>query len=201
MKSRQDAILGRLAVEKGFVTEEQLQECLRYQKGVPSEAEKSLPEVLLARGLIGPSDLEELLRERERRFPSGGAAGPAREQDYLFGQLLVKRNKATQLQINKCLEIQKRRAEQGASPVPRLGELLVEHGYVDPATVAEILGLQDKTLFSCTGCGRQVNVLDAENGRTYRCRDCGGMMARRDRLESLRADETFFGFELPAEEQ
>jgi len=35
------------------------------------------------------------------------------------------------LQINKCLEIQLKMAEKGVSPIPRLGELLVEHGFVD----------------------------------------------------------------------
>jgi len=197
VKSRRDAILGRLAIEKGLLSEKQIRECLRDSRA----SRKSLEEILLARGLIRPGDLEGLLRERERRFPSGASAPAEPEQDYLFGQLLVKLNKATQLQINKCLEIQRRRAEQGVRPIPRLGELLVEHGYVDRATVAEILRLQDKRMFACTGCGRQVNVLDTEGERTYRCGDCGGTLVRRDRPESLRADETFFGFELPTEEK
>lgn len=201
MKSLRDAILGRLAIEQGLVTEEQLRECLRDRKSGSSGEETSLGEILLRRGLLRREDLDRLLRERDRRFPPGGTDSPVREQDYLFGQLLVKLNKATQLQINKCLEIQRRRAEQGGGPVPRLGELLVEHGYVDRATVAEILALQAKRIFSCTGCGRSVNVLDAEGERTYRCRECGGILVRRQSLESLRADETFFGFELPTEEK
>ena len=62
--------------------------------------------------------------------------------DLEFGQLLVKLNKATQNQVNKCLEIQEKMAVQGRTPVPRLGELLVSHGYVDAKTVDEVLGLQ-----------------------------------------------------------
>jgi len=62
--------------------------------------------------------------------------------DLEFGQLLVKLNKATQNQVNKCLEIQAKKAAEGKGPVPRLGELLVSHGYVDAVTVAEVLALQ-----------------------------------------------------------
>ena len=65
--------------------------------------------------------------------------------DLEFGQLLVKLNKATQNQVNKCLEIQQKMAAAGRDPVPRLGELLVSHGYVDAKTVEEVLSLQKRT--------------------------------------------------------
>jgi hypothetical protein len=64
------------------------------------------------------------------------------EGDLEFGQLLVKLNKATQNQVNKCLELQAKLKAAANGPVPRLGELLVQHGYVDARTVDEILALQ-----------------------------------------------------------
>ena len=64
--------------------------------------------------------------------------------DLEFGQLLVKLNKATQNQVNKCLELQAKYAAEGKAPVPRLGELLVSHGFVDARTVADVLDLQHK---------------------------------------------------------
>jgi predicted RNA-binding Zn-ribbon protein involved in translation (DUF1610 family) len=201
VKSRQDAILGRIAVEKGLVTEDQLRECVRDQMTAPPGTEKPLGVVLMARGLIGQKQLEELLGEQTRRLRSLDAYQKQQRVEYLFGQLLVKLNRATQNQVNKCLEAQQRLAEKGVSPVPRLGEILVEHGYITRDTVAEILRMQNKEILFCTGCGRQLNIVDLEDGKTYRCRECGGTMVQRARLESLRADETFFGFELPAEEK
>jgi hypothetical protein len=62
--------------------------------------------------------------------------------DLEFGQLLVKHNKATQNQVNKCLELQQKLAAEGKNPVPRLGELLVSYGYVDAKTVEEVLQIQ-----------------------------------------------------------
>lgn len=74
--------------------------------------------------------------------------------DLEFGQLLVKLNKATQNQVNKCLEIQAKAAAEGKQPVPRLGELLVSHGYVDARTVEETLALQRGTAPTEPGSGR-----------------------------------------------
>ena len=142
-----------------------------------------------------------LLEEQGRRLESVKNVQKMQKVEYLFGQLLVKHNLATMLQINKCLEIQLKMAEKGVTPIPRLGELLVEHGFVDKKTVADVLKMQDKDVLFCTGCGRQYNVVGLEEGKAYKCKECGGVMLRRGLLESLKADETTFGFEMPTEER
>jgi len=200
-------MLGQIAVEKGLISQKQLDECIREQdssagqKPGPRTPTRPLGVVMLSRGVIDQKDLEGLLHEQERRIQMLDQHLKNQKVEYLFGQLLVKNNLATQLQINKCLEIQMKLTEKGVQPVPRLGELLVDHGFVDKKTVAEVLRMQDKDLLFCTGCGRQFNVVGAENGRTYRCKECGGVMLRRSLLESLKAEETSFGFELPTEER
>jgi tRNA(Ile2) C34 agmatinyltransferase TiaS len=108
----------------------------------------------------------------------------------------VRSNKATQNQINKCLEIQQKLAEKGA-PIPRLGELLVQHGFVEARTVQDILRVQRKDVLLCTNCGKQFNVIGVEPGKTYKCRFCDGIMVTRAQLDTLTAEETAFGFELP----
>ena len=113
----------------------------------------------------------------------------------------MKDNLATQLQINKCLEIQLKMAEKGTMPIPRVGELLVEHGFVDRKTVADVLKLQSKNVLYCTACARQYNVVGLEEGRAYRCKECGGVMLRREVLDTLKAEDTMFGFEMPTEER
>lgn len=213
MGSKKDALLGRIAVEKGLITEDQLKQCIRAQAAEsaegadpdqtvrPGKAVRPLGVVMMSKGLIREKDLVELLEEQNRRLHALNAYQKMQKVEYLFGQLLVKHNHATQLQIIKCLEKQQQMAEKGVQPIPRLGELLVEHGYVDKNTVAEVLKLQNKDLLFCTGCGRQFNVVGIKEGMTYKCKACGGVMIRRDLLESLRAEDTSFGFELPTEEK
>ena len=200
-------MLGQIAIEKGLITQQQLGECVREQetsagqKPGPRTPTRPLGVVMLSRGVIDEKDLKTLLDEQDRRMKTIDQHLKNQKVEYLFGQLLVKNNLATQLQINKCLEIQMKLTEKGVQPVPRLGELLVEHGFVDKKTVTEVLRMQDKDLLFCTGCGRQFNVVGAADGTTYRCKSCGGVMLRRSLLESLKAEETSFGFELPTEEK
>jgi hypothetical protein len=194
MASMKDALFGRIAVEKGMITGPQLEEALREQ----DRSTKTLGELLVAKGLIREKDLAAVLEEQERRVKALDQFQQMQKVEYLFGQLLVKHNLATQLQINKCLEIQQKMAERGLQPVPRLGELLLEHGFVDSRTVTEMLKLQDKDVLFCTACARQYNVVGAEPGRAYKCKQCGGPLVRQAKLDSLRAEDTMFGFELPS---
>jgi predicted RNA-binding Zn-ribbon protein involved in translation (DUF1610 family) len=184
-----------------MITEEQLAACRREQEAARHSAgPRPLEEILLEKGWVRKQDLDALLREQERRAQDASSCQDLQKVEYLFGQLLVKNNLATQLQINKCLEIQVKMAEKGVSPIPRLGELLVEHGFVDKKTVERVLRMQDKNVLTCPACGKQVNVAATESGKTYRCPGCGAAMIRPARLESLRAEDSFFGFELPSED-
>ena len=210
MTSIKDLLLGQLAIEKGFITKAQLAEVVKEQSGGsvdpnatvnPSKTIRPLGTLLLSKGLLKEADLVSLLEEQSRRLEAVKNVQKLQKVDYLFGQLLVKYNLATMLQINKCLEIQLKMAEKGTTPIPRLGELLVDHGFVDKKTVADVLKMQNKDILFCTGCGRQYNVVGLEDGKAYKCKECGGVMLRRALLESLRADETTFGFEMPTEER
>lgn len=208
--SIKDLLLGQLAIEKGFLTPAQLAEIMKEQGETsndpnstanPTKATRPLGTLMLSKGLLKEADLIALLEEQNRRVETIRNCQKLQKVEYLFGQLLVKHNLATMLQINKCLEIQLKLAEKGVQPIPRLGELLVEHGFVDKKTVADVLKMQDKDVLFCTGCGRQYNVVGLEDGKAYKCKECGGVMLRRALLESLRADETTFGFEMPTEER
>lgn len=211
MTSIKDLLLGQLAVEKGFLTKAQLAEIMKEQNpganndpnatANPTKATRPLGTLMLSKGFLKEQDLVALLEEQNRRLEAIRSCQKLQKVEYLFGQLLVKNNLATMLQINKCLEIQLKMAEKGVTPIPRLGELLVEHGFVDKKTVSDVLKMQDKDILFCTGCGRQYNVVGLEEGKAYKCKECGGVMLKRALLETLRADETTFGFEMPTEER
>ena len=138
-----DALLGRIAVERGLISEAQLESALRIQGAAP-EGSRTLDSILKDQGVLSDRQLGELSEERERRMKTMAAYGEMSKEELEFGQLLVKHHRATQNQVNKCLEIQQKLAGEGRQPVPKLGELLVSHGYVDAATVEEMLKLQHK---------------------------------------------------------
>lgn len=201
MISLKDLLLGQIAVERGLISKAQLEDCIKEQQKGGGKNGPALGNLLVSRGLLKNQDLGGLLEEQSRRVKSLEDFKKLQTADYLFGQLLVKHNLATQLQINKCLEIQLRMAEKGTHPIPRVGELLLEHGFVDRKTVADVLKMQSKNVLYCTACARQYNVVGVEEGKAYRCKECGGVMLRREVLDTLKAEDTMFGFEMPTEER
>ena len=210
MTTPKDEILGKLGVAKGLISPEQLHECIQLQKKLPEDPEPTagsgenpchLGKVMLDRGLLTESQLTELMDERNRRVAAAEDYRKIQRAEYLSGQLLVKLDKATQNQINKCLEIQDKMAREGADRIPRLGELLVEHGFVNGETIRNMLKLQNKDILFCTNCNKQYNVVGVEEGKTYRCRGCGGILLPKTLLDTLSVDETTFGVELDQEEK
>lgn len=201
MISLNDLLLGQIAVERGLISKAQLEDCIKQQQKGDGRNGPALGSLLVSKGLLKDKDLNGLLDEQSKRVKSLEDFKKLQTADYLFGQLLVKHNLATQLQINKCLEIQLRMAEKGTQPIPRVGELLLEHGFVDRKTVADVLKMQSKNVLYCTACARQYNVVGVEEGKAYRCKECGGVMLRREVLDTLKAEDTMFGFEMPTEER
>ena len=210
MTTPKDQSLGKLAVSKGLISPEQLNECIQLQKKLPEDPEQTagsgenlgpLEKVMLDQGLLTEAQLTELMDERNRHVAAAEDYRKIEEAEYLSGQLLVKLNKATQNQVNKCLELQDKMAREGADRIPRLGELLVEHGFVDGETIRNILKLQNKDILFCTNCNKQYNVVGVEEGKTYRCRGCGGILLPKTLLDTLSVDETTFGLELDQEKK
>jgi len=136
-----DALLGRIAVDRGLITEAQLAQVLA-KAGPGPEGERPVADVLKEMGLVDARGLAELVDERDRRMQATGPEDVVTQEELEIGQLLVKHNRATQNQVNKCLEIQDKLSREGRTPLPRLGELLVSYGYVDAGTIDELLRLQ-----------------------------------------------------------
>lgn len=155
MDSGWDSLLGQIAVERGLLTSSQLatvmKEITPSEKGAKGEP---LGATLVSRKLISEKELMGLLEEQGRRMQILESFRIMRKREFLIGQLLVQYNKATQNQINKCLEVQQLKAERGEEPIPKLGEMLVSYGYVDQATIDETLAVQDRGKETASGANR-----------------------------------------------
>jgi|GEM_PF-6562877 len=187
---RQDmmgVLLGKMALEREFITQEQLRDALMEQGSDVEErgAARPLGIILVAKGYITESILLTLLEEQ--RAASLDPAR-ARKRDSLLGQLLLQRGEITEQQLNDCIRIQAEAVESGAAEIPRLGELLVERGYTTARQVTLALASQKKVMLACEQCGKRYNATGYTPTRRYHCKACNGYLVPLSEYKSTKVD-------------
>ena len=122
--------------------------------------------------------------EREQRPPA-----PATPR---LGQLAIERALVSQEHVELCARVQEQLVRQGKSK-KRLGEIMVEKGFMSVAEVLDVLKIQGRQIMVCPGCGARFNVEKFEPGSKYRCKKCKTLLNVPVRLESVGVDTTIFG--------
>lgn len=123
-------LLGELLLKAKRITLQQLDLALKEQQ----QTGEKLGEVLVRRGLLTKNELNAVLAFQQ--YQSGEA--PASER-FRLGEILVATNQITREQLEDVLARQKLSRK-------KIGELLVEAGYVQPHQVEYGLKLQQKLL-------------------------------------------------------
>src|SRR5258706_13986812 len=103
-----------------------------------------------------------------------------------FGALLLDRGLITPLQLDEAVRIQRAYQVSGRDPVPRLGEILVERGFVGEHEVADALAAQNKVILHCPRCDIQVNVLTRPDAEGYKCSRSQGLLDKPSRVRNVR---------------
>src|SRR5579862_9935227 len=153
MTTHSDFLIGRIALERGLISVDQLAECLSDQK---SSSASSLGSILLRKGLIKQRDLDTLLEEQKKRL-------------------------VNEAQLYECLRASAELGEKGEKS-PRLGELLVRKGYLTTDAVDRILPpVSKKDRYLCPKCGTQFSSLGADESRFPTCKQCGAVLEKRER--------------------
>lgn len=119
--------LGQLLLQANRITEAHLQILLDDQK----QSGKPLGEILIERGILTSAELNALL-DFQMRQNMQGSNSPLQ-----LGQLLVRTGEISEEQLKAALALQSQSGK-------RLGEVLVEAGYAEPAQIEKVLGVQRK---------------------------------------------------------
>lgn len=163
MASPQDSLIGKLAVQQGFLTEEEVEECVRAQ----AAEGRPLGETMRALGYVSRAQLENLLRIQQEQLAQVNPQTQRRLVDELFGPVAVREGLTTQEEVNECLREQATLATQGKQVA--LGALMCERGYLSTRQVQRILELQKKALMVCPGCKAQYNAADFDPDKEFKC--------------------------------
>jgi len=196
-----DGLVGKIALQKGYITPEQLKDCLAQQAILQKAGQRRpLGVILVSRGLLRDEDLLDLLEEQKRYLSERANYSQVKREDFLFGQILVKRGELTPEQLNAALQRQAEAAGTGALPVPRIGEILLDMGVSDNKAVRETLKIQYKAIYDCPGCGLKFNLLNARPDKKYRCKKCGELLVAMPTETGVQADQSAYGLNLEVTE-
>ncbi|MBI4575959.1 MAG: protein kinase [Planctomycetes bacterium] len=133
-KIQEDLLYGKIALKNGFVTKDQLAECLEEQRG--RRYAVGLGTLLQDRGYLDREAHEAVKAAQARVIERAGAQPPTRKlaqgappttrqlRRTLFGEVALRERLVSPAQLEDALEVQRRMREMGIQK--RLGEVLVE---------------------------------------------------------------------------
>lgn len=192
-----DGLVGKLALQKGLVSQAQLKECLAEQAAFQKAGQKRpLGVIMVGRGLMKDEDLLGLLEEQRKVLAERSNYTQIAKEDFLFGQILLKQGVASSDEINQALRRQAEAAERGETAVPRLGQILIQMGVTEEKEIQRTLKLQYKTLYECPGCTLKYNLVQADPAKQYRCKKCDAILTPKPPGTGVRADESAYGLNL-----
>ena len=124
--------LGRLLVERGVITQEQLDTALSVQRAQGG----MLGEILTSRGWVTSLSIAAALAKQRADEPEASESRPARGSNWKpLGTLLVEKGFISDVQLKQALALQ---ANEGGF----LGEILVERGWLTAANLVLALAAQ-----------------------------------------------------------
>ena len=166
-----DFLFGKLAVKMGYVSMEQLQHVVGVQQ-VEGDHHQRLGEILMEKKLISRARLEHVLSWQKVLLARPHPRLPAKLGDSLLGRLAVRHGYLTEEQLFGCVRIQELRRSDGSRA--RLGQILVEQGYMNPQHIVDLLGEQQQLIAGCPSCEARYNTSPAEGDHGHAtCPRCG----------------------------
>ncbi|MCE9583946.1 MAG: serine/threonine protein kinase [Planctomycetes bacterium] len=183
-------LFGKLAVGTRFITEEQLQECLKAQRELEAQGETPprLGEVLALKGYLTRNQvaiiLDSMAKTQKRRFGeiaisfqfvSEAQVNAALE----FQALLEKAPQAEEVTLGEAALVAYRRffaQKKSHADRPKIGEALMALGHLRAHQVDAVLEEQGKVIATCGGCEAALNISSFEPGQRVRCAQCGSVL-------------------------
>lgn len=200
-------LFGRIALGWGYVTAEQIEECVDEQeqaRATQAQDEKvkipPLGELLVDKGYMSREECEEVLMFQEASLRKKVKDGESSLGEMLMGQVALQEGLIERWQLEGALSIQAREIEEGK--YRRLGKIMMDMGYLQPEDILTLLGRQDRTLVICTTCQTKYNAEGYSEDKHFICKRCGSTLEVCKDREEVVADETLaFEILLPQSEE
>jgi hypothetical protein len=135
-EAREDVLLGQVLLKQKFITPDHLKQAMAAQAAGVARGRKRprrLGIILVEQGRIDDQTFIQFLREVEERVTEEEGA---REEDRRLAETLLTRRVVTEDQLDECLRLQREAFDRGDEVIHRIGEILIQEGYVKPEAVA-----------------------------------------------------------------
>lgn len=170
MATKADFLIGKIALREGYLTQEQLYDCVMFQERSPA---KPLGAIMVNRGYINQDQLNKLLDIQRSALDEIGEGSKTSRKTLLLGKVLVDKGLASEYQVNECLRLQARMVELGIKPIPHLGEIMLKRGYINHDRLQTALMLQSSEFYTCLECGSPIDFKEVNTGGdSYTCKKC-----------------------------
>lgn len=189
MASDDNVLFGKIAMELGLLTKEQIDTAISLQE--LEEKQRPLGDILLDKRYLTQAELQKILEQQRANLAKVDGPTQQKKEDVLFGKVAIREGLATADEVNDCLRSQAK--AESAGTFPRLGEMMVEKGILTPAQVQRILERQKRRIMVCKGCKARYNVPTVDEGKPVRCPRCGGEVVLPVDAGSIQVDASFDG--------
>ena len=180
MGADQDLLFGRIALNRKYCTQAQLDKCLVIQAA--SRDPVPLGQILRREGYISEDQHSEILSIQRRNLSAIDPVSKVSREASLIGRLAVLDKLMTESQVNLCLRL------QASGGKRTLGEIMVEQGYLTPAQLKALLARQQKRIMSCAKCRLSFTVLSTTQAKRIPCPKCKEPLHEGKPSDSVRTD-------------
>jgi serine/threonine protein kinase/tetratricopeptide (TPR) repeat protein len=158
---------------------------------VASTPAPAVPVATPTRPVAGPSGTTPAAPQPAAAAPGAGSLPETGEAD--LEKIVTLKGWATKEQVRKALDFQFAEAAKGRKL--RLGEAMVELGFLKADQVRQALRLQDKVPMRCPTCGKVFNVRGYRPGTRALCKTCKAPLVPPDSVTDLHVDDTTGGLQ------
>lgn len=181
MGPQEDNLFGRIAIKQGYVTKEQLEQCVELQQS--AEDSRLLGGIMIEQGFITKEQLRKVMILQKQAMAVPAKDEIERQADVSFGYIAVQCGMVTSEQVYQCVHEQVQLARKGL--YFRLGEVFITRGFMTPDDVNRVVELQQDYLLTCEECGHRVNALRHGPGEKVPCPNCTATLRMPARLPAL----------------
>jgi DNA-directed RNA polymerase subunit RPC12/RpoP len=165
----QDLFFGRIAVNRKYCTQDQVERCRILQAN--SRDRVPLGQLLRSEGYITEEQHDAILTMQRRSLLPFDPSNRVSKQSILIGKLAVSQKLLAESDVNACLRIEAQ--ERGKRT---LGEIMIAEGYIVASELASLLAKQERRTMGCASCSLTFTVLSMSKTKVAHCPRCKSVL-------------------------